>query len=167
MFEVTPVDDQVDVEVFIGDLKACLIVADRVNTVFVSEVSDKVTLKIFDLIRPHLLKHLEVQISEKHLIDFRVVENADVSRTSIEMTDESTSDAVTLLFTHADVDKARLPEWVLNHCVGEKDEIKACDTHKLPYIPRLESLGLVEEHLNYLHKLRYFHWMVFLGAPWI
>ena len=32
-----------------GDLEACLIVADGVNTVPVNKVSDKVTLKIFDV----------------------------------------------------------------------------------------------------------------------
>ena len=138
-----------------GDLAACLIVADGVNTVSVNKVSDEVTLKIFDLIRPHLPKHLEVQISEKRLVDSCVVEDANVSGTPIEMTDESTSDAVALLFTHADVDKARLPEWVLNHCGGEKDEIEPCDTHKLSYIPHLELIGLIEEHVDCLHKSRY------------
>lgn len=144
-----------------GDLEACLIVADGVNTVPINEVSDKVTLKIFDLIRPHLPKHLEVQISENRLVDSCVVEDANVSGTPIEMTDESTSDAAALLFTHADVDKARLPERVLNHCVGEKDEIESCDARKLSYIPHLELIGLLEKHLNCLHKLRHFiRWFV-------
>jgi len=137
-----------------GNLAACLIVADRVNTVPVNKVSDKVTLKIFDLIRPHLLKHLKVQISEKRLVDSCVVEDANVTGTPIEMTGESTSNAVALLFTHADVDKARLPERILNHCVGEKDEIEPCDAYKLSYNPHLEFIGLIEEHVDCLYKSR-------------